>query len=93
MKKSMQREILVKQIIRTMNLDFREDAEGSIYVDRTQWRVYFPEDYDDVINVTFQKDVTPGYAGDIAIRFAGPLQNAGLVVVVDAGYFEQEAVQ
>ena len=91
MKNPVLREIVAKQILRTMNLDFNEDVEGSIYVDNAQWLVYFPGGYDDVINVTFQKDVSPGYAGDMAIRFAGPLQNAGFVVVVDPGYFEQEA--
>jgi hypothetical protein len=88
MNESLPRKIFVKIIIRTMNLDFNEDDSGSIYVDDNKWLVHFPEDHNDVVNVTFQKDVTPGYAGDMAIRFSGPLQVAGFIVVVDAGYFE-----
>jgi hypothetical protein len=93
MNESLSRKIFSKIIIRTMNLDFNEDESGSIYVDQAQWLVYFPEDHNDVVNVTFRRDVAPGYSGDMAIRFSGPLQAIGFVVVVDAGYFEPEAIQ
>jgi len=85
---TIEKRIHVYKAFRTMGLDFREDPSGFIYADHDQLRVWFPEEDPGVIRVTFEKDVDAGYAGDMAIRFEWPLQLAGFIIVVDAGYFE-----
>ena len=82
------RHIYVGQTLRTMGLDFDQDQGGFINVDGIQWRVHWPGEDPTVIRMTFRQCVSAGYAGDMAIRFAWPLQSSGFLVVVDAGYFE-----
>jgi hypothetical protein len=85
------RHIYVCQTLRTMGLDFDQHQSESFSVDGDQWRVHWPGEDPDVLRMTFRQCVSAGYAGDMAIRFAWPLQSAGFIVVVDAGYFEPKS--
>ena len=86
---AIERHNLVCQVIRTMGMipDWEIDEEAYIDVG-SHFFIYLPENDISTVVISFNKDIDPHYAADLAMRFCKVLDASGIRVEASS-YFSE----
>ncbi len=75
---------LMQQIVRTMGMDpFSEVDGGTNLIMDVGWNIYWTDDDESCVNISFDHEIDPHVAAEIAMRFCRILDLMDIEVIVD----------
>jgi len=86
MMKHSNREQMVKQIIETMDCEYAQGDESTIWVHDGMWQVFLPDLPENQVAIRISQKLHPAVAIDIGIRFSGAATLMGLNTTFNGVY-------